>query len=317
MRDLADDLRDYFDALIEAPAATAVVPPRRRWQLAAAVALAVAAAGAALVITRPDPRAAPVATQPPVTSAVAEKDGLRLGLRMVSDAASVYTVEVTIENVGTHPVRMFGALEPNVCQSFPVQLEAVRTAWDPGDQPWPGADHYLGPVRGPGWSNIESRGSPFADPLLDQAKQATVDSLGYIACGGVLEIGSFFPGERATRTFTWTPPAGWPGGQHELVARYFLGYENVWRPVTVAAGIPVDVRTDVPDAMGPAEALRRLAADPAFQSETTARGGLMGVTSTWSPGKWTLNVQWMDSKTAFWTVDQRGTVARSDLAPRP
>jgi hypothetical protein len=322
MRDLADDLRDYFDALADAepPAnADAVAEPQRRRYVTVAVAVAVVAVVAALVVvTRPERRHAPV-TSPPPTTAVTEKDGLRLTLRLVATAPA-YTVEATIENVGAAPIRMGGQLAPaNACERFPVGVEAVRTAWVPGDQPWPGADHYLGPIQGGGWSNVESRGSAFTDPLVAEMQRATQDRLGYVACDLPLRVGSLMPGERGARTFTWAPPAGWPGGHHDLVTSYFLGYsDNEGRhPLLLTARIPVDVRSDVADAMGPADALERLAHDPAFQAETTARGGLMGVTSTWSPARWLVSVQWMDSNLAFWTIDPQGAVARSDVYPRP
>ena len=209
---------------------------------------------------------------------------------------------------------MAGQLEPDQCHSVPVGVEAVRTAWAPGEQPWPGADHYLGPVMGGGWSNVESRGSPFIDPIVEQRRQAIQDRLGYVACDLVGRVGSLMSGQRGVRTFTWTPPAGWPGGRHELVASYFLRYlDNEGRnPVSMTARLPVDVHTDVAEAMGPAEALDRLGHDAAFQTETTRRAGLMGVTSTWSPGSWRVSVQWMDSQLAFWIVDRAGTVTRKD-----
>jgi hypothetical protein len=313
MRDLADDMRDYFDALADTVPA-AGPPERRRRLLPIAVALVVAAAIGIAALTRPHPRREPVrVVAPPTTVAVAEQRGVRLTLRLVSGPSGPYTVETTIENVGAAPVQMIGQLDPDGCHTFPVQVEAVRTAWAPGDKPWPGAEAFLGPISARGWPDLESRGSPFTDPRLDETKRAVQERQGYVACslvGG--EVGSFLPGQRATRTFTWTPPAGWPGGRHEVVAGYWLGIDgnDMRHPVTVTARIAVDVRTDVADAMGPAEALERLARDPGFQAETAKHTELMGVTSLWSPAAWTIAMQWTDSSSAYWTVDPQGTVTR-------
>lgn len=333
MPDLSTDLRDYFDAVVGdldavEPQTYRSEPPRPTWRRRMPAGIALIATGVAAAVIaaqlvdkgdREHLNVGVTTTVPPdsapSTVATATRDGRQVTLRLVSPqgrSGSEFAVEVTIANVGGEPFPIGGSLEPDACRGFPVGVEAVRVAWEPGGQPWPGADHYLGmAVSGPGWSNIESRGSEFTDPLTERARQDVLDRTGTIVCNAAGVSTSFPPGATATRQFNWTPPDGWPGGDHQIVASVVLSSRLVGTQVEyerLTASIPVEVEAAAADGIGPAQALRALAADPAFQQQVDTRGGLLAITTQWKADGWYFTVQYGDGESGRWITSQSGQV---------
>lgn len=324
MTDLSDQLRGYIDAVVLHPsdASAGTDPPRSprrrsRSALAVLAGLAFVMLVAAMALVVRDARHSSLR----VTGGSSARGGSATSGGTASDRAitvmldvtvtdsqpPTVTVHVDLEVAGSKPVRVVGSLTPDPCVAFPVAVTAVRTSWEPGTQPWPGYDTYLGePITGYMHSTDDPRAlfNAFRDTLLPADPNAACQPVGRTS---VVELQ---PGARLQRTFVWTLPVGWPGGSHVVRASVVRYQDGVSQGVPLTASAPTEIATTTRDQLGPAEALRLLGKDARFRAAVDSHQGISALNVQWSADRWTTRLKFNDSADATWTTSNAGSVSK-------